>query len=130
MLTQHMQMQERQAHSIVLQAAKARLDAAIAAGYDPDAEFRSMLGRLMAEDELEDAEVDEDRGGPVAQEPSQSMTPDLDTDFMEQLSEEERQSQEDVMNPVRCHLSLLHTHNVYVEPMSCGVGTCMHAVRV
>ena len=109
-----MQIQESQAHSIVLQAAKARLDAAIAAGYDPDAEFRSMLGRLMADDELEDAEVDEDRAGPVAQPQSQSMTPDLDTDFMEQLSEEERQSQEDVMNPVCCHLSLLHTHTMWM----------------
>ncbi|CAL5222875.1 g5301 [Coccomyxa viridis] len=79
--------------------AKARLDAAIAAGYDPDAEFRSMLGRLMTDDELEGAEVDEDRQKPEAQKQPQSTTPDLDTDFMEQLTEEERQSEEDVLNP-------------------------------
>ena len=90
----------------IVQVAKARLDAAIAAGYDPDAEFRSMLGRLMSDDELESAEVDEDRQGPEAQEQSQSSTPDLDTDFMEQLSEEEQQTEADVMNPVRCCTSL------------------------
>lgn len=87
----------------LLQVAKARLDAAIAAGYDPDAEFRSMLGRLMTDDELEGAEVDEDRQKPEAQKQPQSTTPDLDTDFMEQLTEEERQSEEDVLNPVGCH---------------------------
>ena len=86
--------------------AKARLDAAIAAGYDPEAEVRSMLGRLMRDDELEAAEVDEDRQRPEAQKQSKSSTPDLDTDFMEELSEEERQTEADVMNPVSCCTSL------------------------
>ena len=87
------------------QASKARLDAAVAAGYDPDAEFRAKLGRLITADELEDAEldgaeVDEDRQRPQGQEQPQSMTPDLDSEFNEQLSEEERQLEEDIMNPV------------------------------
>ena len=87
------------------QASKARLDAAIAAGYDPDAEFRAKLGRQITGDELEDAEldgaeVDKDRQRSHGQEQPQSMTPDLDSEFNEQLSEEERQLEEDVMNPV------------------------------
>ena len=87
------------------QASKARLDAAVAAGYDPDAEFRSRLERQITGDELEDAEldgaeVDEDRRRPQGQEQPQSMTPDLDSEFNEQLSEEERQLEEDIMNPV------------------------------
>lgn len=93
---------------VMVQAAKARLDAAIAAGYDPDAEFRSMLGRLMTDDELGDAEVDEDRQSPQAQEQKQSTTPDLDTEFMEQLTEEERQTEADVMNPVSHCTSFKH----------------------
>ncbi len=65
-----------------------------------------MLGRLMTDDELEGAEVDEDRQKPEAQEQPQSTTPDLDTEFMEQLTEEERQSEEDVLNPVGCYTSV------------------------
>lgn len=86
----------------------ARLDAAIAAGYDPDAEFRSMLGRLMTDDELEDAaELDDDGSAPNVQEGQpESMTPDLDAEFNEQLSEEERRDEQGMMNPV----CLLHVH--------------------
>ena len=91
-----------------VQAAMARLAAAIAAGYDPDAEFRSMLGRLMTDDELEDAaELDDDGSMPNVQEGQpDSMTPDLDAEFNEQLSEEERRDEQGMMNPVR----LLHVH--------------------
>ena len=85
---------------MALQAAKARLDAAIAQGYDPDAEYRSMLGRLMKDDELDSAEVDEDRQGPAVPQQSGSTTPDLDTDFNEQLSEDEIREEQEVNNPV------------------------------
>lgn len=81
------------------------MDAAIAQGYDPDAEYRSMLGRIMSEDELKDAELDADDGQESAEQQQQqaaSMTPDLDVDFNEQLTEEERQQEEEVMNPVGC----------------------------
>ena len=81
------------------------MDAAIAQGYDPDAEYRSMLGRIMSEDELKDAELDADDGQDSAEQQQQqaaSMTPDLDVDFNEQLTEEERQQEEEVMNPVGC----------------------------
>ena len=92
----------------------ARLDAAIAAGYDPDAEFRSMLGRLMTDNELEDAaELDDDGSVPKVQEGQpESMTPDLDAEFNEQLSEEERRDEQGMMNPVR----LLHVH---VQQLMC-----------
>ena len=106
------------AHVVMVQAAKARLDAAIAAGYDPDAEFRSMLGRLMTDDELENADVDEDRQRPQAQGELQSTKPDLDTEFTEELSEEERQTEADVMNPVShctsliCQVSCMHFHGL------------------
>ena len=74
-----------------------------------------MLGRLMVDDELEGAEaegaeVDKDRQSPEAQAQPQSTTPDLDTEFMEQLTEEERQSEEDVLNPVGCHSSVTSLH--------------------
>ena len=86
-----------------VQAAKARLEAAIAQGYDPDAEYRSMLGRLMTDDdELDTPEVDEDRQGPAAAQQPGSTTPDLDADFKEQLTEEEIREEQEVNNPVSC----------------------------
>ena len=87
--------------SMALQAAKARLEAAIAQGYDPDAEYRSMLGRLMTDD-LDSPELDEGGQGPAAPGQPGSTTPDLDADFNEQLSEDEIREEQEVNNPVSC----------------------------
>ena len=87
---------------MALQAAKARLEAAIAQGYDPDAEYRSMLGRLMTDDEPDLPKVDEDRQGPAAPQQPGSRTPDLDADFNEQLSEDDIREEQEVNNPVSC----------------------------
>ena len=84
---------------MALQAAKARLEAAIAQGYDPDKEYRSMLGRLMTDD-LDSPELDEAGQGPAAPQQPSSTTPDLDADFNEQLSEDEAREEQEVSNPV------------------------------
>jgi hypothetical protein len=98
----------------------ARLDAAMAAGYDPDAEFRSMLGRLTTDDGLEDAaELDKDGSMPKDLEGQpESATPDLDAEFNEQLSEEERREEQESMNPVRQqHLHTQHVMQEYPLPL-------------
>ena len=58
-----------------------------------------MLGRLMTDD-LDSPELDEDGQGPAAPQQPGSMTPDLDTDFNEQLSEDEAREEQEVSNPV------------------------------